>query len=116
MVLFSVFNCKCYILYGHFIELRSLAQILGPYGIKFLSERLIWHVACQITELKKLVLENREVLRTMRTNFDKPDRMRDLLSQLSGSFFSLFAMPIHTLLQAMRNVKHSTLSTMFYSE
>ncbi|VDN29388.1 unnamed protein product, partial [Cylicostephanus goldi] len=34
-------------------ELRCLAQIIGPYGVKYLAERLTWHVASQIGELNK---------------------------------------------------------------
>lgn len=34
------------------LELRALAELLGPYGIKFLCERLMWHVASQVVELK----------------------------------------------------------------
>lgn len=33
-------------------ELQALSELLGAYGIKFLSERLIWHVASQIIEMK----------------------------------------------------------------
>lgn len=32
--------------------MRALAEILGPYGMKFLSENLMWHVTSQIVELK----------------------------------------------------------------
>lgn len=39
---------------SEFSELRCLAQIIGPYGVKYLSERLIWHVASQINELNKV--------------------------------------------------------------
>ena len=35
-------------------ELRALAELLGPYGMKFLSENLMWHVTSQIVELKVL--------------------------------------------------------------
>lgn len=34
--------------------MRALAEILGPYGMKFLSENLMWHVTSQIVELKVL--------------------------------------------------------------
>ena len=36
------------------LEMRALVHILGPYGVKHLSERLIWHVASQIGELNKV--------------------------------------------------------------
>lgn len=69
--------------YTDFNELCSLAEVIGPFGIKFLSERLIWHVASQISELKKLVVQNKEVLRAMRSSYDKPDRMKELFKQLT---------------------------------
>lgn len=49
-----------------------------------MSERLVWHVACQITELNKIVNEHRDTLRKARSNFDKPEKMRELLLLLSG--------------------------------
>uniref|UniRef100_A0A1I8ADZ0 Nck-associated protein 1 n=1 Tax=Steinernema glaseri TaxID=37863 RepID=A0A1I8ADZ0_9BILA len=66
-------------------ELNCLAQLIGPYGVKYLSERLIWHVASQITELNKIVRDNRDLLMAARTSFDKPERMRELVAQLSGA-------------------------------
>uniref|UniRef100_U3JVU0 NCKPL protein n=1 Tax=Ficedula albicollis TaxID=59894 RepID=U3JVU0_FICAL len=34
-------------------EMRALAELIGPYGMKFLSENLMWHVGSQVTELKE---------------------------------------------------------------
>uniref|UniRef100_A0A7N6ASW9 Nck-associated protein 1 n=1 Tax=Anabas testudineus TaxID=64144 RepID=A0A7N6ASW9_ANATE len=61
--------------YSDISEMRSLSELLGPYGMKFLSESLMWHISSQVAELKKLVVENMEVLTQMRTSFDKPDHM-----------------------------------------
>lgn len=41
-------------LYNSLAEMRALAELLGPYGMKFLSENLMWHVTSQIVELKVL--------------------------------------------------------------
>lgn len=38
--------------YTDFAELRALCDLLGPYGVKFMAERLMWHVASQIQEMK----------------------------------------------------------------
>ncbi|KAL3082186.1 hypothetical protein niasHT_037824 [Heterodera trifolii] len=65
-------------------ELRALAQLIGPYGIKAMEERLVWQIASQITELFKLVRENREALHAARVNFDKPAKLREIVAQLSG--------------------------------
>lgn len=35
-----------------FAEMRALAELLGPYGLKFLSENLMWHITSQVVELK----------------------------------------------------------------
>jgi hypothetical protein len=35
-----------------YIELRGLAELIGPYGMKYLNESLMWHIASQVTELK----------------------------------------------------------------
>ncbi|PAV70365.1 hypothetical protein WR25_24412 [Diploscapter pachys] len=69
--------------YSDPLELRCLAQIIGPYGVKYLSERLIWHVASQINELNKIVLAYKEPLQTARTKFDQADMMREVLNLLS---------------------------------
>uniref|UniRef100_A0A8C0L6L4 NCK associated protein 1 like n=1 Tax=Canis lupus dingo TaxID=286419 RepID=A0A8C0L6L4_CANLU len=66
-------------------EMRALAELLGPYGMKFLSENLMWHVTSQIVELKKLVVENMDVLVQIRSNFSKADLMASLLPQLTGA-------------------------------
>ena len=80
-------------------ELRSLAELLGrmeislwflilynpgPYGIKLLNETLMWHIGSQVQELKKIVLQNKEVLVMLRTNFDKPETMKELAKRLTN--------------------------------
>ena len=40
-----MFACVC-------SEMRSLSELLGPYGMKFLSESLMWHISSQVAELK----------------------------------------------------------------
>ncbi|KAK0153947.1 Nck-associated protein 1-like [Merluccius polli] len=65
-------------------ELRSLAQLIGPYGLKYLGENLMWHITSQVKELKKLVVEHMDVLVQMRNNFDKPEEMAHLKQKLPG--------------------------------
>ena len=65
-------------------ELRALAELIGPYGMKMLNETLMWHIASQLQELKKLVLagSNKDVLIALRTNFDKPEVMKEQFKRL----------------------------------
>ncbi|TRY86597.1 hypothetical protein DNTS_018583 [Danionella cerebrum] len=65
--------------------LRALAELIGPYGMKFLNENLMWHVVSQVGELKKLVMENMDVLVQMRGNHHLPEVMSALQKKLSGS-------------------------------
>lgn len=41
-------------------ELRALAELIGPYGMKALGENLMWHISSQVQELKvrELILFN----------------------------------------------------------
>ncbi|CAB1347151.1 unnamed protein product, partial [Coregonus sp. 'balchen'] len=72
--------------YSDISEMRSLSELLGPYGMKFLSESLMWHISSQVAELKKLVMDNVEVLTQMRTSFDKPGEMAALFKKLSCGY------------------------------
>lgn len=36
----------------HWTELQALAELIGPYGLNFLSENLMWHITSQVSELK----------------------------------------------------------------
>lgn len=65
-------------------ELRALAELIGPYGIRYLCENLVWYIVSQVNELKKLIVQNKEVLTAMRSNFDKPDHMRELSKRLQN--------------------------------
>ncbi|KAK2153078.1 hypothetical protein LSH36_308g01013 [Paralvinella palmiformis] len=68
--------------YADLMELRALAELIGPYGMKYLSERLMWHISSQVDELKKLVILNKDVLKALRTSFDKPEQMKELQRRL----------------------------------
>ncbi|XP_035233836.1 membrane-associated protein Hem-like isoform X1 [Stegodyphus dumicola] len=63
-------------------ELRALAELIGPYGMKYLNESLMWHIASQVTELKKLVVINKDILMALRSNYDKPEQMKELFRRL----------------------------------
>ena len=44
----------------------------------------MWHIGSQVQELKKIVLQNKEVLVMLRTNFDKPETMKELAKRLTN--------------------------------
>ncbi|XP_038199249.1 nck-associated protein 1-like isoform X2 [Arvicola amphibius] len=96
-------------------EMRALAEILGPYGMKFLSENLMWHVTSQIVELKKLVVENMDILVQIRSNFSKPDLMASLLPQLMGAENVLKRMTIIGVILSFRAMAQEGLQEVFSS-
>lgn len=64
-------------------ELRALAELIGPYGVKLLNETLMWHIANQVQELKRMVMANKDVLQMLRTSFDKPEVMKEQFRRLN---------------------------------
>lgn len=52
--------------------------------MRLLNETLMWHIGSQVQELRKIVLQNKDVLMGLRTNFDKPDAMKELSKRLTS--------------------------------
>ncbi|XP_077185377.1 nck-associated protein 1-like [Paroedura picta] len=71
--------------YSDVSEMRALAELLGPYGMKFFSDNLMWHITSQMVELKKLVAENMDVLVQIRSNFYQAEQMAALLPRLTAT-------------------------------
>ncbi|XP_036415793.1 nck-associated protein 1-like isoform X2 [Colossoma macropomum] len=90
-------------------ELRALAELIGPYGLKFLGENLMWHITSQVGELKKLVFENMDVLVQMKANFDKPEMMSSLQKRLTGCENVLKRMTIIGVILSFRTMTQEAL-------
>ncbi|XP_050438959.1 membrane-associated protein Hem [Adelges cooleyi] len=90
-------------------ELRGLAELVGPYGMKLLNETLMWHIASQVQELKKLVASNKEVLLALRTNFDKPEIMKEQFKKLQHVDNVLQRMTIVGVILSFRQLSQSAL-------
>ncbi|GJQ81682.1 putative membrane-associated protein [Trypoxylus dichotomus] len=96
--------------YSDINELRALAELIGPYGMKQLNETLMWHIASQVQELRKLAETNKEVLIMLRTNFDKPDIMKDQFKKLSNVDNVLQRMTIVGVILSFRQLAQSSLT------
>ncbi|XP_054641138.1 nck-associated protein 1-like isoform X2 [Dunckerocampus dactyliophorus] len=90
-------------------DLQALAELLGPYGLKFLSENLMWHVTSQVSELKKLVMENMDVLVQMRSSYDKVEEMANLRRRLTGGENLLKRMTIIGVILSFRSMTQDCL-------
>ncbi|XP_046405356.1 membrane-associated protein Hem isoform X2 [Ischnura elegans] len=90
-------------------ELRALAELIGPYGMKLLNETLMWHIASQVQELKKLVAGNKDVLVALRTNFDKPEIMKEQFKKLQNVDNVLQRMTIVGVILSFRHLSQDAL-------
>nr|NVI74163.1 HEM-protein [Cucujiformia] len=96
--------------YSDVNELRALAELIGPYGMKQVNETLMWHIASQVVELKKLAESNKEVLLALRTNFDKPEVMKEQFKKLTNVENVLQRMTIVGVILSFRNLAQSCLT------
>ncbi|XP_061743100.1 nck-associated protein 1-like isoform X2 [Nerophis ophidion] len=90
-------------------ELQALAELLGSYGVKFLSENLMWHITSQVSELKKLVRENMDVLVQMRSSYNKAEETSDLRRRLTGGENLLKRMTIIGVILSFRSMTQDCL-------
>ncbi|XP_068171059.1 nck-associated protein 1-like isoform X2 [Antennarius striatus] len=95
-------------------ELQALAEIIGSYGLKFVSDNLMWHVTSQVTELKKLVVENTDTLVQMKNNFDKPEEMTSLKKRLTGGENALKRMTIIGVILSFRSMAKNCLNDVLW--
>ncbi|XP_055900787.1 nck-associated protein 1-like isoform X2 [Biomphalaria glabrata] len=61
-------------------EFRALAELIGPYGMKYVEDQMIYAITAHFDEIKKLVKARKDILIQVRTNFDKPGIL-DLVNQ-----------------------------------
>jgi NCK-associated protein 1 len=66
-------------------ELQTLAEIIGPYGIRFMGEKLMEQVSGQVKEIKRLVMANQDTLLALHTNRDKPEIFQEVLRKMRNS-------------------------------
>ena len=66
------------------VELQALAELIGPYGIRHMGERLMDQVSGQVKEIKKMVVLNQDTLIALYTNRDKPEVFNELFRKLKS--------------------------------
>ncbi|KAG8452631.1 hypothetical protein GDO86_004425 [Hymenochirus boettgeri] len=99
--------------YSDLSEMKALAELIGPYGMKFLSENLMWHVTSQVVEIKKLVIENMDILVQIRSNFSNAELMSPLLAKLMSPDSLLKRMTIIGVILSFRTLAQEGLREVF---
>lgn len=80
----SHYDSSTIIIHFFIPELKALAEVIGPYGIRFFGERLMDQVSGQVKEIKKLVINNQDTLLALHTNRDKPEIFMEVLRKLKS--------------------------------
>ncbi|XP_067880679.1 nck-associated protein 1-like [Heterodontus francisci] len=107
----QIFNAEEY---SDVSEMQALAELIGPYGMKHLSEHLMWHITSQVNELKKLVVENMDILVQVRSNLHKPDLMAQTAKRLNSSDNVLKRMIIIGVILNFRSMAQEALQDVLY--
>ena len=64
----------------------ALSELIGPYGIRLMGEKLMEQVSSQTKEVKRLVVANKDVLITMYQNKDKPEHFQEAVKRLKSKW------------------------------
>lgn len=67
--------------------MRSLSELLGPYGMKFLSESLMWHISSQVAELKVFLLRSNNFVITFFKYSGAETQLQGKVFSYRGNFF-----------------------------
>ncbi|XP_031558221.1 nck-associated protein 1 homolog isoform X1 [Actinia tenebrosa] len=92
-------------------EMYALSELLGAYGMKYLGEKMMQQIASQVGELKKLVVNNKDVLIALRTSFDKRDECIDLIRRLKNMEDIMLRVIIIGVILSFRHLTQQALAT-----
>jgi NCK-associated protein 1 len=90
--------------YSDISELMALSELIGPYGIRLMGEKLMEQVSSQTKEVKRLVVANKDVLITMYQNKDKPEHFQEAVKRLKNTDDLLTRMTIIGIVMAFRKL------------
>ncbi|KAJ7380999.1 Nck-associated protein 1 [Desmophyllum pertusum] len=90
-------------------ELQALAELLGAYGMKHMGQKMMQQIASQVGEIKKLVIENKDVLMSLRTSFDKPFQCMELIRRLKNMDNVLLRVTIVGVILTFRSLTQEAL-------
>ncbi len=74
-----------------FLELVALSELVGIIGSKYILEQVNSLIYENMIKIKAVTTQNKEVLQSLRINFDRPDMMRDLYRRLESNFHLYFS-------------------------
>ena len=70
-----------------FIELLALCEFIGVVGAKYMIDQVNILIYDNLLKMKAIVIQNKDVLQSLRINFDRPDMMKDLYRRLESEYW-----------------------------
>lgn len=95
-------------------ELQALAELLGAYGMKHLGQKLLVQVGHQVGEIKKLVVQNKDVLSNLRSCFDKQDQCMEQIRRLKNIDDFVLRVTIVGVILTFRSLTQEALETVLH--
>jgi len=96
-------------LYTDIMELRSLVNLVGPYGVKAIDRELLKFIQGSVNNLKEYVSHNKNVLEELRLNYFNEVQSTETLKKIrDGDAFVMKAIAIGNTL-CLRSTLHEAL-------
>lgn len=61
-----------------------MCEFIGVVGAKYLIDQVNILIYDNLLKMKAIVVQNKDVLQSLRINFDRPDMMKDLYRRLES--------------------------------
>ena len=62
----------------------ALCDIIGVVGAKYLIEQINTLIYENLVKIKAIVVQNKEILQSLRITFDRPEMMKDFYKRLES--------------------------------
>ena len=67
----------------------ALSELIGVVGSKYMLEQINALIYENIVKIKAIVVQNKDLLQSLRINFDRSDMMRDLFRRLESKLLAI---------------------------
>ena len=62
----------------------ALSEICGVLGVKYIIENVNEIIKERVTKTKEIVVQNKDILNSLRISFDRPELMKELYRRLDS--------------------------------
>lgn len=66
-----------------------MSEIVGVLGVKHIVEQVNLVIDQKVKTLKEIVIQNKDILNSLRISFDRPELMKELYKRLDSEYLSL---------------------------